>query len=473
MCTCVQVLRYLACASVYAEKYAASSSCVDLIRTSIEQKDPSQMTPHLDFTLRYISFLGQIRTDAVLDAMCTIKQMIHNSVARFKTCNQALIKLVQAAPHTCDEAVRMYLFLVSNTAESSSNDDQTVAQGTVSLLEALLEAAKRDCSDAAVDASLSLLSNETISSGLVTSQAAYRQAYNLVFNTGTLMFTRGNSFHAANKLFQCSIDFQANSMSQPRNSSGSDPGRAKLLRLQARCQIESGLLADALDCIATVEALETPPSPATLLLKLKALLQSAEGTDNTDVLKLLNQLTTFRDPDYLIAAVLQTEESGNHEMSAVCFLELHNLIVQHSTSGMDDDSKDHFQSLRALEMVVYRLAVFHTIEAHNKKETVVTEDSLAVIIGKLLQKMLERLKKVKKDSLTVADGEYFAGVVGLPFFSRHTCTHTVSSNTRTFFSSFLLDSNLLRTALTNKLIPQLHVTVHILTDVTTRRGTWD
>ena len=434
MCTCVQVLRYLACANVYAEKYAASLSCVEFIRTSIEQKDPSQMTPHLDFTLSYISFLGQIRTNAVLDAVHTIEQMIHNSAARFKTCNQSLIKLVQAAPQTCDEAVRMYLFLVSNTTESSSNDDQTVvAQGTVLLLEALLEAAKRDCSDTAIDASLSLLSDETISGGLVACPAEYRQAYNLVFTTGSLMFTRGNSFRAANKLFQCSIDFQANIMSLPQNSSGSDPGRAKLLRLQARCQIESGLIADALDCITTVEELETPPSPATLLLKLKALLQSAEGNDNTGVLKLLNQLTTFRDPDYLIAAVLLTEESGNHEMSAVCFLELHNLIVQHSTSGMDDDSKDHFHSLRALEMVVYRLAVFHTIEAHNKKETAVTEDSLAVIIGKLLQKMLERLKKVKKDSLTVADGAYFAGVVGFTIPSCATRARTqFHQNAHTF-----------------------------------------
>lgn len=368
------------------------------------------MTPHLDFTLSYISFLGQIGTDAVLDATRTIERMIHNPAARFKTCNQALIKLVQAAgPHSCAEAVRMYFLLVSDTVKSSSENGVTVAQGSVSMLEAVLEAAKRNCSDDAIDAALTFLSDETINSGLLACPAEYRQAYNLIFNAGTLMFTHEH-FHLATKLFQCSVDFQANSTSQPRDSSsGSDPGRAKLLRLQARCQIESGLVADALACIETVEAIESPSSPATLLLKLKALLRTGESEKNADVSELLKQLTALRDPDYMIAAVRETEESQNHEAAAMCFLELHNLII-----GGGNDEEGHFHSLRGLEMLVYRLAIYHTVEAHSNKNKVVTEDSLAVVIGKLLQKMLDRLKTVKKlgsISLTAADGEYFAGVV--------------------------------------------------------------
>jgi hypothetical protein len=383
------------------------------------------MTPHLDFTLSYISFLGQIGTDAVLDATRTIERMIHNPAARFQTCKQALIKLVQAAPQSCAKAVKLYFLLVSDTVESCSETGATVAHGSVSMLEALLEAAKHSCSDDAVDAALSLLSDETVNGGLLEGQDEYHQAYNLIFNAGTLMFTRGDHFHLATKLFQCSVDFQANIVPPPRDSSGSDPGRAKLLRLQARCQTESGLVADALACIATVEALESPASPATLLLKLQALLRTDEDGNDADVLELLNQLTTFRDPDYLIAALHETEKSQNHKAAATCFLELHNLIQQQS----GDDEEEQFHSLRGLEMIVYRLAIFHTVEAHNKNITdAVTEDSLAVIIGKLLQRLLERLKTVKKDSLTAADGEYFAGVVRFRTYHRESslfCTKCV------------------------------------------------
>ena len=40
--------------------------------------------------------------------------------------------------------------------------------------------------------------------------------------------------------------------------------------LQARCQIKSGLVEDALACLTTVESLESPTAPATLLVKLEA-----------------------------------------------------------------------------------------------------------------------------------------------------------------------------------------------------------
>ena len=372
------------------------------------------MTPHLDFTLSYISFLGQIGTDAVLDAQRTIKQMIQNTSSNFRTCSQALIKLVHAAPKLSAEAVQLFSLLVSNTLQSSSESDTAVAQGSVLILEALLEEAMRSNSDDVVESALSLLSGEAIYGGLLKCQVEYRRAYNLIFNAGSLSY-KGGHYHLANKLFQCSLEFQSNSRSMPNDTSGSDrtdPGRAKLLRLQARCKIESGLIADALACIATVEALESPISPATLLLKLKTLLLM--GEKDAEILELLHQLKMFRDPDYLIAAVRETEESQNHKAAATCFLELHNLITQDCSEEEEESAYHH--SLKGLEMLVFRLAMFHTIEVHNKKDVPVTGESSAVQIGKLFQKLLERLKVAKKNSLTMADGEYFAGVVRVTLY---------------------------------------------------------
>lgn len=399
------MLRYLACASVYAEKYAASANCVDLIRSNVELKDPSWMTPQLDFACHYISFLSEMGTGAVLHATLSLEQMVQSPAAAFKTCNQALVKLIQAAPQSCAEAVKLYFLLISHTDTMQSPYSENgvkVAQGSVAMLEALLAVAHQTCSDDVVDEALGFLLDDTVNSGLLACQAEYRQAYNLVFNAGTLMFTDGQ-FHLATKFFQCSVDFQANSTPALPDSSTSDPGRAKLLRLQARCQLESGLVDDALACVATVEALESPASPSTLLLKLRALLHMDDK--HVDVLQLLQQLVAFKDPDYLIAAIRQTELSQNHEAAATCYLEL-DLIIQQS--GVDDVQS---HALKEMELLVFRLAVFHTLEAYNKNDADVSKDNVTVVVGKLLQRLTERLKTAEKNLLTAANGEYFAGVV--------------------------------------------------------------
>ena len=95
----VDVLRFAACANVYAENYAAGIRGVELLRKGLEKKK-SLMTPQLDFTLSYIMYLAKVSTDAVTEACDCLKMMIENPEAKFETCLTAMNSLVRRAPDT-------------------------------------------------------------------------------------------------------------------------------------------------------------------------------------------------------------------------------------------------------------------------------------------------------------------------------------------------------------------------------------
>lgn len=393
----VDTLRHLAVANVQAEKYAAAKNCVEAMSTEI---DGSRITPNLDFTMRYVSLRANLGVGAVDEAAAAAAAMVAHPSAKFKSCTPALIQLVTASPRTAAIVVQMFVTLIASTSRDASDDRETIPKAAASLLEAILDAAKRDSSDEVVDAALALVSDDSVSRALLTGgpDKIYRQCYNLVFNHGALVF-KEERYHLANKLFQCSLDFQANCHSAP--PSGSDPGRAQLLRLQARCHVESGLVEDGLACVKTVEELEITPSAATLLLKMKLLMRT-EGNEDA-VQSTIERLVALNDPDYLILAVREAEDCSQHAAAAKCLMALHDIIVT--------DEEDAIPAaLKGMEILMLRLTLYHHTMLKNERAA---GASAAVIIGKLLQRVLDRLKVLKTHGnveLSTDESDYFSDV---------------------------------------------------------------
>ena len=390
----VDVLRFAACANVYAENYAAGIRGVELLRKGLE-KEKCLMTPQLDFTLSYIMYLAKVSTDAVTEACDCLKMMIENPEAKFETCLTAMNSLVRRAPDTvCVDVAHQFLRIVSD-----SHPERTIARGgSIKMLETFLDASKN--ADTAVDAALILLSDGVVDKLLrEDADKSKLQVYNLLFTHAAAAF-QCERWIVADKLFQCSLDFQARAKSKS-SPDESDPGRAKLLRCQARCKIESGLAFDALEVIETVEALEaSSPSPSTLLVKLKALMHT-NGHDSTLIHTLLNQLASFRDTDILIIAAQEAEAVSNHDIAARAFFQL----LGHVTDRKDDSRK-----LENFEMLLFRLGLFHTMAANESTKHDGGEESHAVTVGKIFQKLLDFLKRNKSVPVTKEDGEYFSGV---------------------------------------------------------------
>jgi hypothetical protein len=191
-----------------------------------------------------------------------------------------LIEYIQAAPGSRTEAIELFASRVGHP----SADDSEVSHSIDSVLEALIETAKYEISDDTTDAILRLASKQN----LLASQGILSRAHILIFNHATAMF-KAKRFHLACKLYQCSEDFN-------RDANGSNRPRAQLLRLQARCQVGSGLFEDALATITTVESLESPLSPSTLLIKFRILLR-LDGKEN-ELDELLKVLFALEDVDF-------------------------------------------------------------------------------------------------------------------------------------------------------------------------------
>ena len=393
----VDILRHLAVANVQAEKYAAAKNCVEAISTGI---DASRITPNLEFTMHYVSLRANLGVGAVDEATAAATAMIAHPSAKFKSCTPALIQLVTASPKSAAIVVQMFVKLIASTSRDASDDRETIPKAAASLLEAILDAAKRDSLEEVVDAALALVSDDSVSAALLTGgpDKIYRRCYNLMFNHGALVF-KEERYHLANKLFQCSLDFQANCYSVP--SSGSDPGRAQLLRLQARCHVESGLLEDGLACVKTAEEIEITPSTGTLLLKMK-LLMRMEGNEDA-VQSTIGSLIASNDPDYLILAVREAEDCNQHAAAAKCLMALHDIIVT--------DEEDAIPAaLKGMEILMLRLALYHHTMLKDERAA---GASPAVVIGKLLQRVLDRLKVLKAHGimeLSTDESDYFSDV---------------------------------------------------------------
>ena len=110
-------------------------------------------------------------------------------------------------------------------------------------------------------------------------------------------------------------------------------------------------------------------------------------------------LFALEDVDFLIAAAHEAEIRANHHIASLVLFELHRLISKDREDG----------PLHDIEILVFRLAVFHLTEPRNKDAG--EGDSLAVRIGKLFQLLVDRLKQTKgMQPLSETDGEYFTSV---------------------------------------------------------------
>ena len=394
----VETLHHLACANVNADKFAAAKNCVQLLRCMVE---PPRLPSSVDFTMRYVSFLANVGLGAVDNALEDAQSMISHKDAAFKTCVPVLVKLASVSSEYAAKVVEMFQQLV----KAVPGDDTAVAKSSVSLIEAILAVVRRSDADDIVNAAVELVSDKNVKSALLAPgmDETHHQCYSLIFNHGVLLY-RSERFAAANKLFQCSVDFQANTLPTSSDSS-SDPGRAQLLRLQARCLMDSGCIDDALATAKTVEELESTPSPTTAFLKLKILLRSDDSEAGV-LCEAVRKLASFREPDYLLSALVAIEESQNHVVAATTAKELLKMIQ--SSDGCIPPA------LLELEMSVLRLRMYHIIEAHRKDPGDDEQGgSQAVVIGKLLQELLDRMKARSArgiEALSKIEGEYFSDV---------------------------------------------------------------
>lgn len=373
----LEVHRYLACARLSCNLYDATTECIETIRNKVATYKPSCMTPSLDFTLSYLSFQAHLQSASLDQAFLAVEKILQSPIAPLKSCTRVLIEYIQAAPGLRTEAIELFASRVGHP----SADDSEVSHSIDSVLEALIETAKYEISDDTTDAILRLASKQN----LLASQGILSRAHILIFNHATAMF-KAKRFHLACKLYQCSEDFN-------RDANGSNRPRAQLLRLQARCQVGSGLFEDALATITTVESLESPLSPSTLLIKFRILLR-LDGKEN-ELDELLKVLFALEDVDFLIAAAHEAETQPNHAIASTVLFELHRLISEERDDG----------PLHDIEILVFRLAVYHLTNSKNAGE------SSAVRIGKLFQLLVDRLKQTKgMQTLSETDGEYFTSV---------------------------------------------------------------
>ena len=103
-----------------------------------------------------------------------------------------------------------------------------------------------------------------------------------------------------------------------------------------------------------MESLESPLSPSTLLIKFTILL-CLDGKE-TELDELMKLLFALEDVDFLIAAAHEAEIRANHHIASLVLFELHRLISKDREDG----------PLHDIEILVFRLAVFHLTEPRNK-----------------------------------------------------------------------------------------------------------
>ena len=113
--------------------------------------------------------------------------------------------------------------------------------------------------------------------------------------------------------------------------------------------MDSGCIDDALATAKTVEELESTPSPTTAFLKLKILLRSDDSEAGV-LCEAVRKLASFREPDYLLSALVAIEESQNHVVAATTAKELLKMIQ--SSDGCIPPA------LLELEMSVLRLRMY-------------------------------------------------------------------------------------------------------------------
>lgn len=382
----IEVLRYLACARLSCNLYDGTTKCIETIKSKVAKYKPSSMTPNLDFTLSYLSFQAHLQSASMDQAFIAMEKILQNPIAPLKSCTRVLLEYFHAAPGPQRKAIELF---VSKIGDPSA-DDVEVLHSIDSVLEGIIVTAKHEILDDTTEAILLLISEEKVKTRLLASQGTESRAHILIFNHASAMF-KAKCFHLACKLYQCSEDFL------DANGSGSNPPRVQLLRLQARCQVGSGLFEDALATIITVESLESPLSPSTLLIKFTILL-CLDGKE-TELDELMKLLFALEDVDFLIAAAHEAEIRANHHIASLVLFELHRLISKDREDG----------PLHDIEILVFRLAVFHLTEPRNKDAG--EGDSLAVRIGKLFQLLVDRLKQTKgMQPLSETDGEYFTSV---------------------------------------------------------------
>ena len=118
---------------------------------------------------------------------------------------------------------------------------------------------------------------------------------------------------------------------------------------------------------------------------------------------MIGSLIASNDPDYLILAVREAEDCNQHAAAAKCLMALHDIIVT--------DEEDAIPAaLKGMEILMLRLALYHHTMLKDERAA---GASPAVVIGKLLQRVLDRLKVLKAHGimeLSTDESDYFSDV---------------------------------------------------------------